>query len=339
MKIDLKSSLKYILTLLVGGALLYFVFSGMDFNTMLIELKNADYRWIILSMSVTLLAHLSRAYRWNLLLQPLGFNAKLFHTFQAVMIAYFANLAFPRLGEITRCTVLKRTDNIPMDISLGTVIVERVVDVIMSGLLLGLCFILEFNRLSDFFSEIITQKIASFTLISPKGILLLSVIGLVGIAGIFSLYYFRTKLMNITFVKKIKSFAEGILKGLLSISKLEKKWQFIFHSLFIWFIYFLVTYIIFFAMKDTSNLPITAGLVAMVLGAFGMAAPVQGGIGAYHLMVSSALLIYGIPQEKGIILATIMHTSQALVMVIFGGLSVIILALFYNKSKEVGIEK
>lgn len=338
MRFDLKSAFKYVLTLVLGGALLYFVFSGMDFNAMLLELKNADYRWIILSMSISVLAHISRAYRWNLLLQPLGYDAKLFNTFQAVMIGYFANLAFPRIGEISRCTILKKTDDIPIDISIGTVIVERVVDVIMSGFLLGLCFVLEFDRLSTFFSQIISQKAATFTLMSGKGILLLSVIGIFGIAGIYLLYYFRTKLMNNAFVQKIKSFVQGIFTGLLSINKLEKKWQFIFHSVFIWFIYFLVTYIIFFAMKDTSHLPLSAGLVAMVLGAFGMAAPVQGGIGAYHLMVSSALLIYGIPHEKGIILATIMHTSQALVMVIFGGLSVIILSLFYNKKKELGIK-
>jgi len=161
----------------------------------------------------------------------------------------------------------------------------------------------------------------------------------IGIIFISIIYLLREKLMQISLVKKIAIFASGIITGLLSIRKLENKWQFIFHSFFIWFIYFVVTYIMFFAMQDTANLPVSAGLVAMVLGAFGMAAPVQGGIGAYHLMVSGALLIYGIPQEKGIILATILHTSQALVMVIFGGLSVIALALFYNKKTNDRHEK
>jgi uncharacterized protein (TIRG00374 family) len=339
MKINTASTIKYVSTLAIGGALLYFVFSGMDFKAMVYELKRANYTWIIVSMTITLLSHFSRAYRWNLLLKPLGYNVKLINTFQAVMIGYFANLAFPRLGEVTRCSVLKRTDDIPVDVSLGTVITERVVDVIMSGILLGLCFILEFARLKDFFSVMITQRVESTNFLSGKGLLIILLLSLFSMGLVLLSYIYRQKLMNNAFIKKIAAFLSGIFKGLLSIRKLENKWSFIFHSVFIWFIYFLVTYIIFFAMDDTSHLPVSAGLVAMVLGAFGMAAPVQGGIGAYHIMVSGALLIYGIPQEKGIILATIMHTSQALVMIICGGLSIIALALFYNKKNDVKHEQ
>jgi uncharacterized protein (TIRG00374 family) len=330
MKFDFKSVIKYLITLFIGGLLLYLVFSKIDLAAMVEELKKADYRFIVASMLISLLAHLSRAYRWNLLMKSAGYSVKLFHSFQAVLVAYFANMAFPRLGEVSRCSIVKKTDNVPLEISLGTVITERIVDVIMSGLLLGLCFLLEFNRLKALFISLFWDKISTlFGNMMGIWILLTAFIFFISIC-VWILYKNWHKIASTNLVAKVLELLKGLLKGLLSIKSLENKWQFVFHSFFIWFIYFFITYIIFFSMEDTSSLGMTAGLVAMVLGAFGMAAPVQGGIGTYHIMVSSALLIYGIPQEKGVILATILHTSQALNFIIFGGISTISVALMKN---------
>ncbi len=329
-----KKALQIIVSLAIAAVLLGYIFSIVDFNAMMIELKKANYFWIFLSIFISMIAHIARGLRWNLLLEPLQYKANPFHAIQAVLAGYLANYALPRAGEVVRCSLLKKTDNVPINVSFGTVITERIVDVVAMAIVIGLSFLLEFNRLKDFIIGFFGSKFENLAASLFKNAILFAIILLVFLLALFLIYKLREKLLKIGIVIKIYGFVLGLLSGLTSITKMKNSGLFIFYTLVIWGGYYLMTYVIFFALTDTANLPFQSGLVVLALASLGMAAPVQGGIGVYHIMVATGLLIYGIPQEKGFIVATILHTSQFLTVFVFGGISFILALLTSSKKKE-----
>ncbi|MFN0049054.1 MAG: lysylphosphatidylglycerol synthase transmembrane domain-containing protein [Cytophagales bacterium] len=329
----IKKAIQIFVSIGVAAALLGYIFSIVDFNVLLAELAKANYYWIGLSIFISLISHFARGLRWNLLLEPLNFKANPFHAVQAVLAGYLANYALPRAGEVVRCSLLKKTDNVPINVSLGTVITERIVDVAAMGLIFGLSFMLEFSRLKDFIANFFGTKFQSISDSLLNNFILLIVIGLMFGLALFFIYQAREKLLKNTFILKIYEFIVGLVAGVMSITKMKKSGLFIFYTVVIWGGYFLMTYVIFFAIDDTANLPFQSGLVVLALASLGMVAPVQGGIGVYHIMVATGLLIYGIPQDKGFIVATILHTSQFLTVLVFGGIS-FIMAMLSSKKKE-----
>ncbi len=331
----IKQALQIGISLGVAAFLIGYIFTIVDFSAMVSELQNANYYWIAASIAISLVAHAARGLRWNLLLDPLNFKAKPANAVKAVLVGYLANYALPRAGELARCSLVKKTDDIPVNVSLGTVITERVVDVVAMALVFGLSFLLEFNRLKDFVSGFFGAKFQSLSESALKYYWLFAIVALGILMIIYLLYKNREKLLKIGIIAKIYGFAEGLLSGLMSITRMKSSGLFIFYTFVIWFCYYAMTQVIFYSMADTATLPIQAGLVVLALASLGMAAPVQGGIGAYHFMVATGLLIYGIPQEKGLILATILHTSQFLTILLFGGVSLISSLLVNSKKQEI----
>lgn len=331
---SLKKVIQVAISVVIAVALMVYIFSIVDFNAMLLELQRANYYWIALSILISLLAHIARGLRWNLLLAPLQFKAKPLHAIQAVCAGYLANYALPRAGEVVRCSLLKKTDDVPINVSLGTVITERIVDVIAMGIIFGLSFLLEFSRLKEFVFGFFGTKFESFTETIFNNILTLTFLFLLLIGGLVLLFISRKKLLQIAIIKKIYDFIKGLVAGVLSITKMKNSGLFIFYTFIIWFGYYLMTYVIFFALPNTANLPFQSGLVVLALAALGMTAPVQGGIGAYHIMVATGLLIYGIPNEKGLIVATILHTSQFLTVLVFGGISFLLAMITTSKQTK-----
>lgn len=321
MRFRLLDLIKYAIPLLVAYLLLrYYVFREVSLAEMVAVFRTADYRWVVASGVVLLLAHLSRAYRWRLLLQPLGYAPRMLRMFLAVMIGYFANLLLPRMGEVTRCGVLQRMDKVPVNAGLGTVVAERLFDVVMLLLLLCLNFLLEFNRLSTFFVDFFSAKFGALGHIPTRFYLILAV-GVSAFAAIlFWMYRRRATLLAIPMVARAKDFFLGMWEGITGIRRMERKWDFVLHSFLIWFGYYLASYLLTFALPGSAPLGPLAGLTIVMMGSLGMAAPVQGGAGPYHLLVSSALVLYGWTQADGIVLATFIWASQTLLTVLAGGI-------------------
>ncbi len=326
------SFIKYFFLLGVTFLLLVLAFKGVDLNSIFLEISRAKLSWIGLSAFFSTFALIIRAYRWKMLIESTGHPAPIMPTFYSMMVGYFANLAFPRLGEVTRCGSLSKAINVSFSKLLGTVIIERIIDVISLLICLLLTGVIEYKRLGNFLAERIigpiTNKIGQWLhspLILTVGILFMSI----GI-GVISWYLKRSKKDGeSSFLSKL---VKGLVDGLRSISKLKQPRLFIFHSVFIWVLYFLAIYVCLFAFPFTADLGPGAALFLLVAGGLGMSAPVQGGIGTYHLLVSQGLMVYGISRQDGLAFATLVHSLSLIVVVIFGILSLIL--LFTGKKRN-----
>jgi glycosyltransferase 2 family protein len=333
MNTTLKTTVKYVLMLGLGGVLFWYVLKDQDPNKIADDFRNADYLWVALSVLVSLIAYWSRAVRWNLLLEPLDIKPPTYKTFLALMSGYFANVLLPRAGEVARCLMLNKMHKAPFNATFGSVVAERVFDLIGLLTLIGLTFSLEFNRISGFLSEIFIEKFQNLFSNLQEMYLFLAIFAFLGIGLFAMLWFLRHQIQKNNTYQKVTVFVGGVWQGVLSIRKLEKKWLFLFHTLLIWVCYYFMTYLVFFAFEPTAHLGLLAGLVLLVVGGLGMSAPVQGGIGIFHILVSSALVIYGVSKEDGVSYAFILHTSQTLTVIILGGISFVI-ALLIGKNKK-----
>jgi glycosyltransferase 2 family protein len=314
-----KKILQYTLPLLVAGALLWYAYRDTDLQTLGAALGNARFVWIIISIIPITMGHVLRAQRWRMLLAPLGHNPSLYNTFASVMAGYFANLIVPRMGEVTRCAVLNRSEKIPLNESVGTVIVERGLDLATLGLLTSLAFLMEYKQLTDFFMDKIGQKNQTAgTAQGPSYLIWGLALTLVIFAALF--FVFRAKIMAHPVAKKILEFGAGLLNGVLSITKMKGTGWFIAHSLLIWASYFITTWLCMLALPETANLGLKAALLILVIGSFGMVAPVQGGIGAYHYMVIAGLTeLYAQTSLGAQSFAFLSHTVTTLYVMLVGG--------------------
>ncbi len=316
-------SLQFTFFLLVGIVLLYFAFRGIDLNDLLLQIRQADYRWVALSIVFAFLALVFRSLRWRLLIEPLDAHPKLSHILHAINIGYLANFVFPRIGEITRCGVLNRTDKIPVDRLFGTVIVERIFDLLIAILMLCLIMLLRFDVVGDFLMQNIILPVAD----KIPGITdvkwIIGIILLVLLAFILFYKIFRSQLSKISALRKIKDLVKGIINGVKSVSKIRNLWWFILLNILIFGMYFLQTYVLFFALKSTSSLGLADALFILVLSTLSFVIPVQGGIGAYHWVVSMGLTIFGLTREEGMVYATISHSVTSLLLILLGAISMI----------------
>jgi uncharacterized protein (TIRG00374 family) len=317
----LLSLLKPLLLLSVSAFLMWYALKELDFEKMWAEFLNADYGWVLASLVMGVLAYMSRAIRWRMQIKPTGYHPSLHNTYNAMMIGYLANLVLPRMGEVARCSVLRRTDGVPVNTGFGTVIAERIIDSVMLLLAIGLAFLLEFGRIRDFFLGILSDKYYSFEQsMSSLYWLLWILLGTAVVLLVAGLRYLSLLRKN-TYFRKAAHFVKGMLKGVFSITKMENQATFWAHTVFVWLMYYGMSLVVFYALPATSGLSWGAALSVLVVGSLGMAVPVQGGIGVYHLLVQATLLLYGVPKEAGMAYALLAHTSQTLLVVLMGVLS------------------
>lgn len=314
----MKKILQYGLPLVLAGVLLYFAYKDTDFEQMAADLRNAHYGWLVLSLFPMMFSHWIRAERWRLLMQPLGFRPSSTNTFMAVMAGYFANLILPRMGEVTRCGLLQKSDDVPLDNSIGTVVVERIFDVLMLLFITALAFAVEFGTLTDFFAAKIAQKQAA-SANAPQTVSWLWLVPALGLVGLALAWFLREKLLKLAIVVKILDFLKGMWQGITSVARMETKGLFLLYSFLIWLGYFTTVYISFKALPYTATLGLVPALVILVVGSYAMVAPVQGGLGAYHTMVSLGLVeLYAQTKQGGDTSALLMHTSQTLFVLVVG---------------------
>jgi uncharacterized protein (TIRG00374 family) len=325
------SVLKLLLLLAIAFGLLAFAFKGISLRSIVQEILRADVSWVLISLVPSIIALIIRSYRWNLLIEPLGYKPKLTKTFYALTIGYFANLAFPRLGEVTRCAVLSKAESVPFNMLLGTVIVERVVDLLTLIICLILAAVIELSRLGTFLVGTIIDPFIEKVKQLFNSPLLLSTLAIVIIAVVIVIRYFQIKARKEKRESRIVHLVKGLVSGLKSISQLKRPWLFIFHSILIWLLYFFSVYLCFFALPATSGLGLSAALFLLVAGGLGMSAPVQGGIGAYHLLVSQGLMLFGVSRQDGLAFATLVHASQMVMIIILGLVSLLLLFLRNKK--------
>lgn len=288
--------------------------------------STANKPFLFLSASAAILSHVLRAERWKLLLNPLKHDSTLKQSFLSVMVGYFINLAIPRGGEVSRCYNLYRLNGTPVDVSLGTVVAERVIDLIFLLVLITISFFIELDNLLLFFqsdevSSLAAGKGSSFPWMIAFGMVLL----LASVYVIFRLFFKYRRILTLRLISRTKTVLIGIRRGLYSVFKLERKWLFIFYSFLIWFLYYMMMYLVMLAFPETSGLGFLAALTIFVIGGLAMAIPLPGGAGSFHVLVPLGLvMLYGLAQDKAVAFTFIFHGWQTLVIIIVGALSLIL---------------
>ncbi len=318
-----KKILLTIIPISIGIGLIWNLLSRLspqDKTEIINSFKSANYWWVGASLLIGALSHLSRAYRWQFLLQPMGYKPKFANSTMTVLIAYIVNLAIPRAGEIARASAISKYENIPLEKAFGTIVAERIADVIMLLGIIALAFILQ----ADFIKSYLFKDTDSNKLIPILILVGLGVIGLIVIKLI--------QRAKGGFLLKVKTFVNGLVEGAISIFKMEKKWPFIFHTVFIWVMYVLMFYAVTFAIPETTYLPFEAVIVGFVAGALSMAVT-NGGLGVYPVFVASALILYNIEDNPSRAFGWIMWTAQTIMIIVFGGLSFLFLPI-YNRRKS-----
>jgi uncharacterized protein (TIRG00374 family) len=325
--------------LALGILLLYFAFRGIAFDELARTLRRANFWWIGLSLLFALLSFLFRARRWVLLIEPLGFSPSYKNTYHSLMVGYLSNFALPRLGEVTRCVTLGNREKIPVDSLIGTVIIERVVDVVMLLLIMLFLLFIWMEKFGAFFRDNIFDPLRQKVITAFGGMFMFWIL-VAGSAGliILLLYLFRKPLGRVRLIRRIGAFLRGILDGLKTIYKMERKWEFILHSFLIWFSYIMMTWVVVFSLKETSSLTIIDGIFLLVIGGLGMSAPVTAGFGAFHWIVSRGLVfVYDLPLEQGGAYAILAHESNSLFTIMLGAFSYLLLMV--SRRKETALPK
>lgn len=327
--------LKFVGSLSLSAVIIYFLFKNQDPVKLLQEIQMVDGKWVFFSMVFGSWAIVNRGLRWIVLIDALGYTSSKWNSVSAVAFSYFTNLFLPRAGEISRCTALNQAERIPVDKLFGTIIVERVIDFIFLFVLIFLTMIFKFNDIFNFYLKISSQKNGSF---NSNNIIQFATIVL---AFILIVIITKKYLQKTSFYVKIQEFISGIKIGFKSIKNIKNKSSFWFHTFSIWIMYFLMTYICFFCMEETSNLTAGDGLFLLVLGGIGMVIPTPGGIGSYHAIMMIGLSVLGVgtiylgeggdPSNPALLFPTIVHIAQTLVALITGSIGLLI--LFLSKKK------
>lgn len=316
MNLKIKNILKIILPLLLGVFLVWYSLRDVPISVIIAYWESSNKGWVLLGVFFGLLSHLSRAYRWRFQLEPMGYDVKFGNSVMAVFATYLINYTIPRSGEVARASILTNYEDVPFEKGFGTIVAERIADLIV---ILGIIIVTLFLQF-DFIYNFLIQKL------NPSKIIIVA-ISLVVLILCLAIYL---KKSESKIAVKIRGFINGLIEGALSIFKMKKKWPFIFHTLFIWGMYVLMFYVTSLAIEDLHGIPTGAILIGFISASFSIAAT-SGGIGAYPIAVYLGFSIFGIAEQPSIAFGWIMWASQTLMIIVFGGLSLIYLPIFNRK--------
>lgn len=327
---QLKTYLQYFIVAAIGAYFLYFVFKGTNWNEMADKFARTNYYWIALGMAVAMFSHFIRGARAVMFYEALGYKVPLKNSVLAVLVGYMMNYIIPRGGEVSRCAALYKTDNLPVDKSLGTVVAERAFDLLILLVLLLIVFFLQFDMLSAFLSERFAPKEASTSgnsFITVKTVLL-SAIAL----GCILFFALRKRLMQLGIVKKLMQVVKGFTEGLMSVKKVKRPVLFILQSFAIWVCYVLMMYFCLFAMEATAHINFIGCLTIFAIGTIGVVVPAPGaGAGTYHFAVMQSMLLFNVPEADGIAYATIVHGAQMILLLALGAVASVMVLLQHRK--------
>jgi len=333
----LRTLLQYTAVFLATGLLIWFSLRGLTvgdggnrWDYLMQTWDEAHKGWLMLMAALLLLSHVVRAARWKMLLAPVGFTPNFRDSFLSLMVGYIVNLVIPRGGEVSRCYNLFKLDKTPVEISFGTVVVERIVDIICLLVLILLAFVLESQKLFAFIDTIPKSEPGD----NSRLLTVLYVIA--GLAVVTTLVYWLIK-RNQRIKNSLRKTWAGFKDGLLSVFKLENKWPFIIYSVVIWLLYFFMSYCVVRAFPATSVLGLEAVLSLFAIGSIAMAVPTPGGAGSYHVLVPQGLVfLYGIPKTDAVAFTFIFHGWQTAILIVAGAISLIVTSLLVKKNSKAG---
>ena len=329
MKKLIKKALKLILPIVLGGFILYWVYRDFDFAQAGDVLRHGtNWWWMVLSLVFGVLAQLARGWRWRQVLEPLGVHPKQSDCVNAIFVSYAASLIVPRIGEVSRCGILAKYDNVSFSKSLGTVVTERLVDMLCIVLITGVTVLLQLPIFTTFLEQTGTKIPSMMHLVTSVWfyIILLCVIGVIVL-----LYYLMRVL---SFFERVKGVVLNVVEGIMSLRNVKNIPLFILYSFLIWFFYFIHFYLTFYCFAFTEHLGVLAALVMFVGGTFAVIVPTPNGAGPWHFAVISMMMLYGVNATDAGIFALIVHGIQTFLVALLGiyGMAVLSLA---NRPRKV----
>lgn len=314
--------LKIMLPITLGGAILWWMYRGMDFEAMLsVITREMDWTWMLLSFPFGILAQAFRAWRWKMALEPVGEKPRSWVCMHAVALSYASSLVIPRVGEFLRCTVLKRYDGVSFPKALGTVVTERTIDSLIVMTVAGLTLIAQMPQFLTFFRETGTSVDAFVARFSWAGYFVTAVCGVAALLMVWWL------LRRFSVYNKVKDMFAALWQGVMSLRNVRNVKLLCFYSIGIWMSYFLHYYLTFYCFGFTENLGMMCALVTFVVGTIAVIVPTPNGAGPWHFAVKTMLILYGVADEKALWFVLIVHSVQTLLVVVLGVVSTICLAM------------
>lgn len=319
----LAAAIRYALFAGIAVVLIWFIFRDQDIDQLLAAANKINYWWILFSMLVSIPGYIIRGARWNLLLKTLGYNPSLTNATKAVSMGYLFNLAFPRLGEVTRCTVLNRQEKIPLNTLIGTVVAERAIDVVCLLLIILFVVFAGADMLGKHLNQLLLVPLQTkLSGIADNTILLVALVAL-AIVGLVAL---RLVITRTSFGAKVKGFIGDFTSGITSVFRMKNQGRFWLLTLALWFVYFAMMYVCYFGIPELLKLSFIDSLFVFVLGSLGMAAPTPGGAGTYELTATAGFTLVGVAAQDGLVMVTVFHISQILTNIIMGTISMLTLS-------------
>jgi uncharacterized protein (TIRG00374 family) len=323
-----KKVFTYILPIVLGGSILFWVYRDFDFAKVgTVFFHGMNWGWMFLSLTFGVFSHIIRGWRWKQVLEPMGTFPKTSNCVNAVFVSYASSLALPRVGEITRCGILAKYDGISFAKSLGTVVTERLIDGFCLAVITVIALLSQLKIFNRFFAEAGINRFYVFNNIGSVRFYIVVCCVIVAIALLFYLIY------TLSFFKKVKEIMFRVWEGVISLRKISNIPLFIFFTILIWFCYFLHFYIAFFCFSFTEHLGVWAGVALFIGGAFSVIVPTPAGAGAWHFVIISMMSLYGVNVTEAGIFALLVHGIQTFLVVLLGVYGMVMLP-FVNKTKN-----
>lgn len=322
------NTVKILFPVVLGGAILYWMYRDFDFARIQNVLVNEmNWTWMLLSFPFGIMAQVFRGWRWKQTLTPIGEKPRNSVLVNSIFLSYASSLVIPRIGEFTRCGVLKKYDGVSFSKSLGTVVTERAIDSLLVAFVTGITLLLQIGMFSTFFSKTGTSLEGILRGFTTTGYIVTLICGL---AILLMAYVLARKLK---FYNKVKATLSGIWEGMLSLKKVKNKWLFVFYTIAIWASYFFHYYLTFFCFESTSHLGLACAMVTFVVGSIAVLVPTPNGAGPWHFAVKTMLILYGVADSAALFFVLIVHTVQTLLVALLGIYAWIMLA--FTKKREI----
>ena len=321
MKKQIRKWLTVLVPLLIGIGIIYYQFTTLtseEIEKIKISFEKANYYYILLSLIIACVGYWSRAYRWKFALNHLGYETKFSNNFFTVCVSYLVNLTVPRSGEISRAALLKKYENVPFDKAFGTIVAERIVDLLVFSLFVFIGFVSQFDKIYQF----LLNENESF-----KSLILTAIVGVFLFFGFMLIWIYA----EWQIILKLKKKLSGLVEGITTVYKMKDKWNYVFHSFFIWFSYLMMFYVAVFALPETSEINFDIVIMGFIFGSLAVGFS-NGGLGAYPFSIALIFSLYGITKDVGTAFGWLVWTSQTILTILLGLISYVLLPVL-NRNK------
>ena len=321
MKKQIRKWLTVLIPLLIGIGIIYYQFTTLtseEIEKIKISFEKANYYYILLSLIIACVGYWSRAYRWKFALNHLGYETKFSNNFFTVCVSYLVNLTVPRSGEISRAALLKKYENVPFDKAFGTIVAERIVDLLVFSLFVFIGFVSQFDKIYQF---LLSENV------SFQSLIITAIVGVI-LFFVFILIWIYAEWQIIL---KLKKKLSGLVEGITTVYKMKDKWKYLFHSFFIWFSYLMMFYVAVFALPETSEINFDIVIMGFIFGSLAVGFS-NGGLGAYPFSIALIFSLYGITKDVGTAFGWLVWTSQTILTILLGLVSYVLLP-FFNRNK------